>query len=48
MNIPTFIIAAVIAAAVVAVIVVGIRNKKNSKCSCGGDCSSCNACRSKK
>ena len=46
MNLPTFLVAAVIAAIVLAIVVTGIRNKKAGKggCACGGDCGSCRGC----
>lgn len=47
MNAPTFIIAAMIAAAVCAIIVKGIRNRKEGKtgCSCGCDgCAGASTC----
>lgn len=46
MNLPTFIVAAVITAIVLAIVLTGIRNRKAGKggCSCGGDCGSCSGC----
>ena len=42
MNLPTIIVAAVVAA-VFAIVITGIRNKKKGKhsCSCGGSCGAC-------
>ena len=41
MNLPTLIVAAIVAAVFVAVICIQIRDRKNGKCSCGGSCGSC-------
>ena len=43
MNLPTFIVAAIVAILFLAIVVKGIQNKKNGKggCSCGGSCGSC-------
>lgn len=41
MNLPTLIVAAIVAAVFIAVILVQIRDRKNGKCSCGGSCGSC-------
>ena len=41
MNLATFIVGAVIAAIVFAVIATEIKNKKNGKCSCNGNCGTC-------
>ncbi len=46
MNLPTFLVAAVVAAIFVAIIVRGIKNHKEGKssCACGGDCAHCKGC----
>lgn len=43
MNIPTFLVASLVAFIFIAIIVTGIRNKKKGKssCSCGGSCGAC-------
>ena len=43
MNLPTIIVATIVAILFLAIVVKGIQNKKNGKssCSCGGSCGSC-------
>ncbi|MBR5783127.1 MAG: FeoB-associated Cys-rich membrane protein [Clostridia bacterium] len=51
MNLPTIITATVIFGIVAAIIIVGIRNRKKGKSSCGCGCSGCalsGTCHSKK
>lgn len=45
MNLPTLIVAAVIAVIFLSIVITGIRNKKAGKggCSCGGNCANCGA-----
>ena len=45
MNLPTFIVAAIVAAVFIAVVAKMIIDKKNGKssCACGGNCSACGA-----
>ncbi|MBE6991846.1 MAG: FeoB-associated Cys-rich membrane protein [Ruminococcaceae bacterium] len=45
MNLPTFIVAAIVAAVFIAIVVKMISDKKNGKssCSCGGNCRACGA-----
>lgn len=43
MNLPTILIAAIVAIIFLAIVIAEIRNKKKGKhsCSCGGSCESC-------
>lgn len=42
-NLPTIIVASIVALIFIAIVVVNIRNKKKGKgsCSCGGSCGAC-------
>lgn len=46
MNLPTIIVAAVLAVIVGAIVVFEVRKRRQGKpaCACGGDCGSCGGC----
>lgn len=43
MNLPTFVVGAIVLLVILSVVITEIRNRKKGKsaCSCGGDCGAC-------
>lgn len=46
MNLPTLLVAGVVALAFAAIVITAVRNHKRGKhaCACGGDCANCSHC----